>query len=102
MVLRLSVEGLEEEVRAFVKDFSLLPQHRNMATSVPYEEAKGEVQILFHFRHIPLQEINEPVSVWFKTSDGKDLFFTLLTGNVIRIGDTISITGRAAAGLLKE
>jgi hypothetical protein len=105
MVLRLTVEGPEEKVRAFLKDFSILPQHKVLATSVPYEDdelAQGEVQILCHFRHIPLSEINEPISVTFQTKDGKYLNLHLLSGHVIRDGDIISVTGRAAAGLLKE
>jgi hypothetical protein len=46
MVLRLTVEGPEKKVRAFLKDFSMLPQHKVLATSVPYEDdelAIGEV-----------------------------------------------------------
>jgi hypothetical protein len=105
MVLRLVVEGPEEEVRTFLKDFSILPQHRIVATSVPYEDdelSQGEVQILCHLQHIPLSEINEPISVTFQTKDGKYLNVHLLSGHVIRDGDIISVTGRAAAGLLRE
>ncbi|SEN74714.1 hypothetical protein [Lihuaxuella thermophila] len=103
-MLRLSVEGPEEEVRAFLKDFALLPQHRILATSAQYLKkglGTSEIQMNCSFVYYPLKEINEPITVMFRTTNGKHLCFTLLKGNVIRDGNRISINGEAASGLLE-
>lgn len=104
IVLRLRIEGSEEKVRAFLKDFALLPQHKVVATSAAFFDGDIGVEniaVICHFEHYPLEEIHEPISVMFETTDNKFLSFTLLKGNVIRVGDIISVTGKVSPGLLE-
>ncbi|SEM99510.1 hypothetical protein [Lihuaxuella thermophila] len=101
-MLRLTVEGPEEKVRDFLKDFSNLPQHKVITTSeLFFNGGTEDATVICHFFHYPLEEINEPISVLFRTTDGKYLGFTLLKGNVIRIGNEITISGKATSGLLE-
>lgn len=103
-MLRLTVAGPEQKVKDFLWDFSILPQHKVVTTSAPFFSGDTETEettVICHFFHYPLEPIHEPISVLFRTTDGKYLDFTLLKGNIIRVGNEISISGKATSGLLK-
>ncbi|PRZ16323.1 MULTISPECIES: hypothetical protein [Laceyella] len=103
-MLRLRVEGPANQVRTFIRDFSVLPQHNVKATSKPYQDEhleNGDVRSFCHFEYYPLNVIHQPITVTFGTPDGKDLTFALLRGSVLRIGDVISVSGKVTPRLLK-
>lgn len=101
-MLRLRVDGPENQVSLFLKDFISLPQHQMKSVSTSYRDGEfmGEMTLSCAFEHHPLSKIHQPITVIFQTTDGNHISFTLLRGSVCRSGNMVTISGQAASGLL--